>query len=156
MAARGVVHHAGERHLTVFSEVKQLTAGVLAAFAAMLIGCSPDQPPAARESVAEIGQRLFNGNCVACHQLNGLGLPGVYPTLSRSPVVNGDAGDLVRWVITGVRPAGMPPGRFSTVMPQFGWLKPKDAAALATYLRSNFGNTAPAVDAAVVENALNR
>jgi mono/diheme cytochrome c family protein len=48
----------------------------------------------------------------------------------------------------------MPPGRYSTAMPQFGWLKDADAAALFTYLRSSFGNHAAPVDAATVASAL--
>jgi hypothetical protein len=40
------------------------------------------------------------------------------------------------------------------MMPQFGWMKAPDAAALFTYLRSHFGNSAPAVDAATVAGAL--
>jgi hypothetical protein len=39
-------------------------------------------------------------------------------------------------------------------MPQFGWLKPVEAAALLTYIRSSFGNAAAAVDAATVTKAL--
>jgi hypothetical protein len=35
----------------------------------------------------------------------------------------------------------------------FGWMKDGDAAALLTYIRSNFGNSAPSVDAATVARA---
>ena len=48
----------------------------------------------------------------------------------------------------------MPAGRYSTQMLQFGWLKPVDAAALFTYLRSNLGNSAAPVDAETVAKAL--
>jgi hypothetical protein len=48
----------------------------------------------------------------------------------------------------------MPPGRYTTAMPVFGWMKAADAAALLAYLRSNFGNSAPPADAAVVSSAL--
>jgi hypothetical protein len=48
----------------------------------------------------------------------------------------------------------MPAGRYSTQMLQFGWMKPADAAALLSYLRSNFGNSAGPVDAATVAKAL--
>ncbi len=48
----------------------------------------------------------------------------------------------------------MPAGRYPTQMLQFGWMKPADAAALFTYIRSNFGNSAPPVDAATVARAL--
>jgi mono/diheme cytochrome c family protein len=35
----------------------------------------------------------------------------------------------------------------------FGWMKDQDAAALFSYIRSNFGNSAPPVDAATVAAA---
>jgi mono/diheme cytochrome c family protein len=35
----------------------------------------------------------------------------------------------------------------------FGWMKDDDAAALLTYIRSNFGNSAPPVDAATIAKA---
>ncbi|MEP6885556.1 MAG: cytochrome c [Gammaproteobacteria bacterium] len=108
----------------------------------------------AAPSTTDLGARIYNGNCVPCHQQNGAGIPGVYPSLAGSPVVAGDPVALARWVIKGQRPASMPAGRYSTQMVQFGWLKPADAAALFSYLRSNFGNTAPPVDAATVAKAL--
>jgi mono/diheme cytochrome c family protein len=74
--------------------------------------------------------------------------------LAGSPVVTGDPAQLALWVIKGQRPASMPVGRFPTQMLQFGWMKPADAAALFSYLRSNFGNSAPPVDAATVARAL--
>jgi hypothetical protein len=39
-------------------------------------------------------------------------------------------------------------------MLQFGWMKPADAAALFSFLRSNFGNSAAPVDAAAMAKAL--
>ena len=105
-------------------------------------------------SVAEIGERIYSGNCVPCHQQAGTGIPGVYPSLAGSPVVTGDPAELARWVMKGQRPHSMPAGRYSTQMLQFGWMKPADAAALFSYLRSNFGNSAGPVDAATVAKAL--
>ena len=78
----------------------------------------------------------------------------MYPGLGGSPVVNGDPATLSLWVIKGQRPASMPTGRYSTQMMLFGWMKPADAAALFSYLRSSFGNSAPPVDAATVARAL--
>jgi mono/diheme cytochrome c family protein len=125
-----------------------------------LAACSGNTPGAAQATsgapapaAAEIGARIYGGNCVPCHQPTGLGLPGVYPSLAGSAVVLGDPGDLARWVIKGQRPAAMPVGRYPTQMLQFGWMKPADAA-LFSYLRSNFGNSAPPVDAAAVAKAL--
>ena len=110
--------------------------------------------PSAGAPSTEVGERIFNGNCVACHQQGGVGIPGVYPSLAASPVVLGDPSELARWVIRGQRPPSMPVGRYSTQMLQFGWLKPADAASLFTYLRSHFGNSAAPVDAATVAKAL--
>jgi mono/diheme cytochrome c family protein len=61
---------------------------------------------------------------------------------------------LALWVLKGLRPPSMPTGRYPTQMLQFGWMKPADAAALFTYVRSNFGNSAAPVDAATVSKAL--
>jgi mono/diheme cytochrome c family protein len=122
-----------------------------------LMACTPAAPPATPAAglpAQRNGAELFNGNCSACHQPNGGGIPGVYPSLAGSPVVLGDPGALALWVVRGQRPATMPPGRYSTAMPQFGWLKPADAAALLTYLRSSFGNHAPPVSAPALAAAL--
>ena len=58
------------------------------------------------------------------------------------------------WVIKGVRPPGMPAGRFPTAMPKFRWMQAADTAALLTYLRSQFGNSASPVAAATVAQAI--
>jgi mono/diheme cytochrome c family protein len=117
--------------------------------AAALCACSPQSSGA-----ADAGARIYSGNCVPCHQQNGAGIPGVYPSLAGSPVVVGDPTALALWVIKGQRSASMPAGRYSTQMLSLGWMKPADAAALFTYLRSNFGNSAAPVDAATVAQAL--
>jgi mono/diheme cytochrome c family protein len=139
-------------------------AGVLAACspkgtgepqgAAGVAGSTGTTTKGAGPTAAEIGERIYSGNCVPCHQQNGAGIPGVYPSLAGSPVVTGDPAELARWVMQGQRPHSMPAGRYSTQMLQFGWMKPADAAALFSYLRSNFGNTAAPVDAATVAKAL--
>jgi mono/diheme cytochrome c family protein len=131
----------------------------LLALCALIGGCSAKSPGALAAAgsaapAAEMGARIYDGNCVPCHQQSGAGIPGVYPSLAGSPVVLGDPAELARWVIKGQRPPTMPAGRYSTQMLQFGWMKAADAAALFSYLRSNFGNTAPAVDAASVTQAL--
>jgi mono/diheme cytochrome c family protein len=124
-----------------------------------LVGCSEGasdlpQPEVGNHSAADTGARIYSGNCIACHQQDARGIPGVYPSLVGSPVLLGDPKDLALWVIQGRRPPSMPAGRYPTAMAQFGWMKEQDAAALFTYLRSHFGNAAPPVDAATVAQAL--
>ena len=132
-------------------------AWLITALFAGLTGCSSGTPPveqAAAESDAAAGARIYRGSCIACHQVNGAGLQGVYPSLAGSPVVLGDPALLARWVIQGQRPPQMPAGRFPTVMPKFGWMTPREGAALLTHLRSGFGNSAPPVTPAAVAQAL--
>ncbi len=123
----------------------------------ILTGCSEEPSPspgAVARSPMTTGARLYESNCIACHQQDAAGIPGVYPSLVESPVVIGDPKALTLWVVKGVRPAALPAGRYATLMPQFGWLKPDEAAALLTYVRSSFGNHAPAVDTETVARAL--
>jgi len=125
-------------------------------------GCSartPPQPEAAAANGApagreDAGARIYEGNCIACHQQDAHGIAGVYPSLAGSPVVLGDPKALALWVIKGRRPSSLPAGRYPTSMSPFGWLKAADAAALFTYLRTSFGNSASPVDAAAVAEAL--
>jgi mono/diheme cytochrome c family protein len=126
------------------------------ALAIGIAACSPSPPPTAADSSAGSGSgvRLYAGNCVGCHQENGQGIPGVYPSLVASPAVLGDPGLLAAWIVKGRRPPVTPAGRFPTIMPQFVWMKPNDVAALLTYLRSSFGNHAAPVDAGAVAKAL--
>jgi mono/diheme cytochrome c family protein len=125
----------------------------------VLAGCSAHTSTAPQtgseaDSTAQTGTRLYNGNCIACHQQDGRGIPGVYPSLVGSPVLLGDEKELALWVIKGERPPSMPAGRYPTMMVKFGWMKPGDAAALFTYLRSSFGNAAPPVDPVTLAQAL--
>jgi mono/diheme cytochrome c family protein len=123
------------------------------ALASGLAGCSgqtSSSSTATAAAPADLGAKLYGQNCVPCHREDGKGVPTVYPSLAGSPVVNGDPVELAQWVLLGKRPRSMPAGRYPTQMLLFGWMKDQDAAALFTYIRSNFGNSAPPVDAATV------
>jgi len=125
--------------------------------------CSQQSPPAAATGAgvpaagpADRGVALYMQNCVPCHREKGEGVPNVYPSLAGSPAVMGDPVELAQWVLSQKRPATIPPGRYPTQMLLFGWLKDQDAAALLTFIRSNFGNSAPPVDAALIAKARER
>lgn len=124
-----------------------------------LAGCSPANGPTGSAAAAPVSQdrgaRLYEANCLACHQQNGQGIPGVYPPLAGAPVVLGDPAAFAAWVVKGRRASSMPAGRYPTSMPAFGWMNARDAAALATYLRVSFGNQAAPVTEADVAAALN-
>jgi mono/diheme cytochrome c family protein len=105
---------------------------------------------AAATGSADRGAALYAQNCVPCHHENGEGVPKVFPSLSGSPAVLGDPIELAQWVLSQKRPASIPAGRYPTQMLLFGWMSNEDAAALLTYIRSHFGNSAPAVDPASI------
>jgi mono/diheme cytochrome c family protein len=126
----------------------------------MTVGaCSQPAAPTAAASAAaaagpaDRGAVLYLQNCVSCHREKGEGVPNVYPSLAESAAVMGDPIELAQWVLSQKRPATIPAGRYPTQMLLFGWMKDEDAAALLTYIRSNFGNSAPPVDAATIARA---
>jgi mono/diheme cytochrome c family protein len=126
----------------------------------MTVGaCSQPSAPTAAASAgapagpADRGAVLYMQNCVSCHREKGEGVPNVYPSLAGSAAVMGDPIELAQWVLSQKRPATIPAGRYPTQMLLFGWMKDDDAAALLTYMRSNFGNSAPPVDAATIAKA---
>jgi mono/diheme cytochrome c family protein len=124
----------------------------------ILGACSQDAAPvsAAFAPTGERGKEIYAQNCVPCHRLGGEGVAAVYPSLAGSPAVVGDPVELAQWILSQKRPATIPAGRYPTQMLLFGWMKDADAAALLTYIRANFGNSAPAVDAATVAKARER
>jgi mono/diheme cytochrome c family protein len=132
--------------------------GAILTIGLVVFACSPQgggsgaSTPAAA-APADLGARLYTQNCVPCHREDGAGVPTVYPALAGSQLVQGDPVELAQWVLSGKRPPTVPAGRYSTQMLVFGWMKDPDAAALLTYVRSHFGNAAPAVDAATVAKA---
>ncbi|HRC59389.1 Cytochrome c oxidase subunit 2 [Candidatus Propionivibrio aalborgensis] len=80
----------------------------------------------------DIGEKVYAANCAACHQPNGEGLPGAFPGLSGSKMVNEDKAGHIDIVING-KPA--------TAMAAFGkQLSDLDIAAVVTYERNSWGN----------------
>jgi mono/diheme cytochrome c family protein len=123
--------------------------------ATWLAGCGGGGPaPATTASNAAApspGARLYLQNCVACHQRNGEGVPGVQPSLAGTVVTTGDPEVLLAWVMYGVRPETLPKGRYRGVMPQYAYLSDADLAVLTTYVRASFGNSASAVGPDLVQ-----
>ncbi|MGA2383996.1 MAG: cytochrome c [Gemmatimonadales bacterium] len=110
----------------------------------------PGAPNEAPESVD--GGAIFSGRCAACHQGTGLGLPGVFPPLAGSEYVKGDPARLARLVLRGLTgPVTVAGAQFNGAMPAWAdQLKDAEVAAVLTYVRSHFGNSAGAIDADLV------
>ena len=84
------------------------------------------------EELMTVGEKAYNANCAACHQVNGEGIPGVFPALKDSPIALGDVGKHIDVVVNGVS---------GTAMQGYGkQLGLKDLAAIVTYERNAWGN----------------
>lgn len=96
------------------------------------------------------GQALYQ-RCVPCHQADGRGVAGVFPPLAGSPWVLEDAETFARILLLGVRgDIEVNGAHYQGVMPSFGNLSDAEIAAVATHVRSSFGNDAPALDETTV------
>jgi mono/diheme cytochrome c family protein len=101
----------------------------------------------------QVGQAIFVDTCSACHTRNGSGIEHLFPRLADNAIVKqSDPTTLMRIVLTGVRGAGTDGFPTSPAMPSFGYrLDDNQVAAVVTYIRNSWGNTASAVDAGMVK-----
>ena len=86
-------------------------------------------------SLAELTQRgegVYQKNCVACHQMNGEGLPPIFPALAGSDIVMFDKDRNVEILMEGVQGAAMQ--SFANQLSEV------DMAAVITYTRQAWGN----------------
>ena len=93
------------------------------------------------------GQALYYRYCSACHQIDGGGARGRFPPLAETEWVTGNKNRLINIVLAGMEgPIEVNGKQYSAVMPQHSFLKDQEIADVLTYIRSNFGNTADAVE----------
>jgi cytochrome c oxidase subunit II len=82
--------------------------------------------------LVERGEKVYQANCAACHQANGMGLPGAFPAINGSKVATGPIADHILVVLNG---------RPGTAMASFaGQLSDADIAAVVTYQRNAWDN----------------
>jgi cytochrome c oxidase subunit 2 len=81
------------------------------------------------------GAKVFASNCIACHQATGMGVPGTFPALSGSKIVNGPKEGQIQVLLNGIVKDGKP-----TAMASFKQLSDADLAAVITYTRNNWKN----------------
>ncbi len=123
-------------------------ASVATGQAAAASGGAPAATPASA-APQQTGQQLFQ-RCVVCHQATGQGIPGTFPPLAGSEwATAADAALPIRVVLKGLQGAVTVKGqRFSSAMPAYGTGQPMsdaEVAAVLTYVRGAWGNTAEAV-----------
>ena len=92
------------------------------------------------------GKQLFSANCVACHQASGKGLPGVFPPLDGSEWVLGDERIVANILLHGIDGEIIVAGTsYKGNMPAFKQLSDAELAAVASHVRAEWSNKAPAL-----------
>ena len=79
------------------------------------------------------GEKVYAANCVACHQANGKGIPGTFAALDGSKIATGPKAEHLNIVMNG---------KNGTAMAAFKHLSDVQIAAVVTYERNAWGNTA--------------
>jgi protein SCO1 len=98
------------------------------------------------------GRELYMQQCASCHLENGRGVPGKYPSLVQSTWVIGAPNRITSLLLNGVKGGHEGSARYAGVMPAYRTiLVPADTAALLTYIRQSWGNTASSISADYVE-----
>ena len=92
------------------------------------------------------GEKIYKSTCAACHQVTGLGIPGVFPALKGSKIATSDLNAHLNIVLHG---------KTGTAMQAFATqLNDADIAAVITYERNAFdNNTGDIVQPATVKAA---
>jgi mono/diheme cytochrome c family protein len=100
--------------------------------------------PAAELPPLAFGEKVYKDICQACHQANGLGLPGQFPALSGSEWVDGSEYNekrVVALLLKGLKgPITVKGASFNNQMPSQETLGPKKIAAVLTYVKQAWGN----------------
>jgi cytochrome c oxidase subunit 2 len=82
-------------------------------------------------SLVARGEKVYQANCMACHQANGMGTPPAFPALSGSKVVNGPKEAQIALELNGKQ---------GTAMAPFNRLSDVELAAVITYTRNSWAN----------------
>jgi mono/diheme cytochrome c family protein len=96
------------------------------------------------------GAALYQ-RCIACHQATGEGIPAAFPPLAGSEFVTGKPDIPIRILLHGLTgPVKVKGTAYNGVMMAYGTgqaMSDAEAAAILTYIRTNFGNKAAPITA---------
>lgn len=97
-----------------------------------------------KEDLVARGEKIFNGNCAACHQASGQGIPGAFPALVGSQVVLGPEAEQIHILLNGRN------GK----MPAWKQLSDVEIASVITYTRNAWTNAGQGKDPVVQPSAV--
>jgi mono/diheme cytochrome c family protein len=111
------------------------------------------QQPDLKASVLR-GKKVYENNCLSCHQPDGKGMQGMNPPLTKTKQVLGNKTQLINIILVGLDEEMVINGvTYLNPMPSQPHLKDQEIADVLTYVRNSFGNKASLVTTAEVKAA---
>ena len=107
----------------------------------------PTPPATLDPKVMASGQAIYVDQCAACHAVDGKAAPTYFPPLPGAAVTQSrDPTTVIRFILSGTQTVATDARPTPLSMPSFAWkLDDAQVAAVATYVRNSWGNSAPAV-----------
>lgn len=97
------------------------------------------------------GKIVYNKTCVACHQMNGAGIPGAFPPLAKSDYLNANVNRAIKQVLVGsTGPITVNGKKYVTPMPK-QVLSDQQIADVLTYIYASWGNNKSVVTPEMVK-----
>lgn len=117
----------------------------------ILTGCGGNQTndqsnEKKNSSAMEDGKSTYLKYCLACHQTDGNGVPGMYPPLKNSDWLTKDKETLIRLVLEGKSGKITVNGvDYNQVMPRQNFLTDEQIAGVLSYIRKEMGNVSDSI-----------
>lgn len=106
----------------------------------------------ATEMAMAAGQLVYEQNCLACHQVDGGGVPHLNPPLIQTDYVLGEKARIIGVVLNGLDThEPINDEVYSNVMPTHDFLTDRQIADVLTFVRNSFGNEASAISVEAVK-----
>jgi mono/diheme cytochrome c family protein len=121
-------------------------------------GSGPPAPLPASDPRMQVGEAIFVDTCSACHVRDGAGVEHMFPKLAGNVIATqDDPASLIRIIIAGGRAASTSAFPTAPAMPSLGYrLSDAQIAAVVTYVRNSWGNSAAPVSAGTVQDLRSR
>lgn len=122
------------------------------------LSCKPTPPPAikapAETETVDPGREVYMKYCLACHQTDGSGVPGMYPPLVKTDWIQGEKERLIGLLLFGQQGEITVNGKtYKGVMPPQAFLSDEQIADVLTFIRANFGNESGSITMEEVSHA---
>lgn len=111
-------------------------------FAVSLISCTSNETTETNETESKYasGEKVYNANCVACHQSQGEGVEGVFPPLANSDYLMADKKRAIKQIINGSSGEMIVNGiTYNTVMPPQP-LNDEEIKDVMNFILNSWGN----------------